>query len=579
MNPDDEYTDRLREAFRAEAEEIVPAGDGLARIRERTARRGAIMRWVRPVAVVGGAAVIAAGIAIGFALTGNDDTRLRQNPAPPAASSSETPSTATPTPPTLPVAGAPTLAVGLPLWPYADGSAAAAAKGTAQDVDPATVALRFTTVHLGFTDNNLVLGTTKSSDGKQAWVSIGYHTEGSRTATAAVIHVVQWSDGPWEVVGTRDTTLSLTQPSYGATGSSPMTAGGKITGVDESIRVAVQQSSSNQPLGVACCAPAGGSASPWSESVSFKSSTAQVLTVVASTGGHLVQHERWALTAVRNTSASNSSAAPATFVAVSQGRIGVFNTSNGALVRWLTSGSGASDPQHVGNNLYFLQHVSSCANTIQRVPLAGGSTSRVLASPSGATVSGYGVDSAGRIAALLARCSDNAQQLYVTDSQAHRTHSTAYAAQPPGAEANPVWVEEDPRSAVGSTLQLAVVVRTGTQAHVSLLDPFTATSVNRGTTQCGDPNAGLPGSVAASFRQLYTSVFNGGHLLVLKCNGSNASQWFATSLSSPADGLAADASGDVIVGASGAGTGGDIAIWSGGQLRYLRGLGLSEPTW
>jgi hypothetical protein len=203
----------------------------------------------------------------------------------------------------------------------------------------------------------------------------------------------------------------------------------------------------------------------------------------------------------------------------------------------------------------------------------------VLASPSGSTVTGYGIDSAGRIAALLARCTDNAQQLYVTDPGAQRPHSTAFAAQPPGATGNPVWVEPDPRSAVGSTPQLAVVVRTGTQAHVSLLNPFTATSITSGTTQCGDSSAGLPGSVAASFKQLYTSVFNGGHLLVLKCNGSNASQWFATSLSNPADGLAADASGDVIVGAPSAGTGDDIAIWSGGHLRYLRGLGLSQPTW
>ena len=256
------------------------------------------MRWLRPLAVVGGAAVIAGAVVIGISLTGDDDPSLHQNPVP-LSSSSETPTSSTSAQPVP--AQSLTLPVGLPVWPFADGAAAARGAATATG-SPSSVALHFTRDHLGFKDNDLALKTENSSDGQQAWVSIGYHTEGSRTATAAVVHLVRWSNnGPWEVVGTRDTTLSLTKPSYGATATSPVTAGGKISGVDESIRLAVQESSSNKPLGVACCVPAGGNGSSWSEQVSYKPSSSSVLTIVASTGGHLIEHERWAITAVRNT--------------------------------------------------------------------------------------------------------------------------------------------------------------------------------------------------------------------------------------------------------------------------------------
>src|SRR5256885_8480435 len=82
------------------------------------------------------------------------------------------------------------LPVGLPLWPFAD-AASASASAASWTSDPSQTASRFTTLHLGFTDDNLVLSTTKSSDGQQAWVSVGYRTEGPRTATAAVAQLLR----------------------------------------------------------------------------------------------------------------------------------------------------------------------------------------------------------------------------------------------------------------------------------------------------------------------------------------------------------------------------------------------------
>jgi hypothetical protein len=83
---------------------------------------------------------------------------------------------------------------------------------------------------------------------------------------------------------------------------SPATVGGRITGVDESIRVEVRQPSTARPLGADCCLSAGGTGSkgqPWQSSVSFTGAADPVLTIVASTGGHVAEVERFTVTAVR----------------------------------------------------------------------------------------------------------------------------------------------------------------------------------------------------------------------------------------------------------------------------------------
>ena len=106
------------------------------------------------------------------------------------------------------------------------------------------------------------------------------------------------SDAPWEVAGTRDSTLSITSPAYGSRVSSPLTAGGRITGVDESLRVAVLDSD-GRTLGRVTGIPAGGTGTPWSAAVSYTRPAGEVLTVVVSSGGHLTEVERFAVTAVR----------------------------------------------------------------------------------------------------------------------------------------------------------------------------------------------------------------------------------------------------------------------------------------
>jgi hypothetical protein len=196
-----------------------------------------------------------------------------------------------------------------PMWPFATLSQAEGWESEYRagghqpwHLDAEQTALSFTQQYLGFKDIDRI--TSRSVKGREARIGVGLSGTES-TGTAAVIHLVRYGtgrDAPWEVVGTDDTTFSLTEPAYGSVVRSPATVGGRITGVDESIRVEVRQPSTARPLGADCCLPAGGTGSkgqPWRSSVSFTGATDPVLTIVASTGGHVAEVERFTVTAVR----------------------------------------------------------------------------------------------------------------------------------------------------------------------------------------------------------------------------------------------------------------------------------------
>lgn len=194
-----------------------------------------------------------------------------------------------------------------PLWPFTSPAQAAAWQtnhpaGGADGwhYDARRTAVSFTRDYLHITDVDRA--TSARVTATDAHVGVGFATEGGRTGTAAVVHLVRIGagpDAPWEVVGTDDTTLTLTRPVYGATVGSPTVVGGRVTGVDENLRVTVFAPTARAAVGSACCVPAGGERTPWSMSVSYHASTGQVLTIVVTTGGHLTAVERFAVTGVR----------------------------------------------------------------------------------------------------------------------------------------------------------------------------------------------------------------------------------------------------------------------------------------
>ncbi|MEP7022169.1 MAG: hypothetical protein ABI808_16115 [Pseudonocardiales bacterium] len=340
MNTHDDVDERIRAALRAAALEIDETGLRAVPAPSSADNAGPAQhraRWLAP--LLAAAAVI--GVVIGTAVIANSPSAHRISPGGPTNSVAPTPlpsDTVAPTetrspdpgrtpvttvsarkPPTSQGAGCLGLPIPAceqiqrptfePLWPFPDYAAAkawqdASKSGGAQPwhVDAGQTALLFAQNYLGFADITMV--TSTSMDDLGAHIGVGYRQPDGQLHTAAVLHLVRYSPtlgdttAGWEVVGSDDTDFSLEQPTYGSQVNSPMTVGGHITGVDENIVVAVRDQSggvvSSPPGGL----PAGGQNSPWQLTVPFQASG--VLTVVAFTGGHLTQHERFAIQGVHS---------------------------------------------------------------------------------------------------------------------------------------------------------------------------------------------------------------------------------------------------------------------------------------
>jgi len=193
-----------------------------------------------------------------------------------------------------------------PLWPFRTYAVAEDWRATSGEghqpwhADAVETAAHFTTSYLGFSEIDEITSTDVRPD--EAWIGVGYREEaGGPQSTSAVVHLVRFgphADSPWEVVGTRDTDLTLDTPRYGTRVSSPATVGGTVTGVDECLVVQVRQPSSGVPIGEAPCLPAGGERSPWQTTVAWSGASDPALTIVVSTGGHVQDVERFAVTGV-----------------------------------------------------------------------------------------------------------------------------------------------------------------------------------------------------------------------------------------------------------------------------------------
>ena len=322
--------ERIRSALTAQASQVteadlapapLPAGD-----RGRTPaplfgpqwKR----RWLPPLLAAAAVVAVAAGTIGVVELTRADRAQPGQTTAPtpnaptptptpsptPPASTTPTPTTPPPTSPTpTPTQSAPAaFELGYqPLWPFANLADAKEWQASYRNGGhqpwhlSATATAQAFVASLGFTEIDTITSQRTDTDG--AHIGVGYVDPNGAKRTAAVLHLVRFgtdTDSPWEVVGSDDTDFSLEKPDYGSVVSSPVTVGGHITGVDENIKVSVRQVSTEKPIGQACCTPAGGVNQPWSTKVSFSASQ-PVITIVASTGGHLLAVERFAIQGLR----------------------------------------------------------------------------------------------------------------------------------------------------------------------------------------------------------------------------------------------------------------------------------------
>ncbi|MFI5099060.1 MAG: hypothetical protein ACHQE5_00860 [Actinomycetes bacterium] len=264
------------------------------------------------VAVVVLAVVAVAAFVVGLRLPAYRSAGPAAGPVAAPSASVPAPASVTPTPSPTPT---PSLVVPVfpyaPLWPFRGVFDAAAWQASYRatgaqpwHLDPAQTALTFTRDFLGYREIDRVVGAIERS-GREAWVPVGAAPPSGPAHAAAILHLARIGaapDPPWEVVGSRDTTLTLTSPRYGAAVVSPVIVGGRITGVDENLQVQVRTLSGL--AGRAANIPAGGLRTPWSATVAFSASSGTVssgtvLTVAVSTGGHVRAVERFAITGLR----------------------------------------------------------------------------------------------------------------------------------------------------------------------------------------------------------------------------------------------------------------------------------------
>lgn len=231
-----------------------------------------------------------------------------------------------------------------PLWPFASVADAAAwqAEGStdgsqAWRLDPARTALRFAATHLRYREMNRV--TSREIAGEEAWIGVAGTPPEGRTVSAAVLHLARigvgpLADRPWEVVGSRDTLLTLTTPRYGSVVGSTIVVGGRISGVDESLVVQVLDRAGTV-LTRKDRIPAGGVETPWQVTLVVPSSAAGLVTIAVSTGGHIADVEKFAITAV--TIRADATAATS------------YPTAEAALAAATTNGSYQGDCDHLGS--------------------------------------------------------------------------------------------------------------------------------------------------------------------------------------------------------------------------------------
>lgn len=151
-----------------------------------------------------------------------------------------------------------------------------------------------------------------------------------------------------------------------------------------------------------------------------------------------------------------------------------------------------SDLQLVSGTLYVVERTGPCATTLDSVGSGGLTT---LAAPTdGWRITGYAVSTDRQAYAVdEIACKGAGTRLVSTNVTTGSTHTVKTPGNPPGFDNDPAWV---------SDTALDVVVRTGNEAAVQQLDPFTATSWSDTQPACPHSAGGLPLSLAGEGQQI-----------------------------------------------------------------------------
>ena len=519
-DPDSSLEELLRSAMQGEADSISPAGDGLARIQQRVAARRNQRFWLRPVAVVGAAAFAGGAGFTAYALTAHPDTNdaIAVNPGPTVSPTLAITPTATATPTTA-VAPAFPVAAFYPFTSAAAERSWEAQKGPAAQPwisDPVAEAKQFIAKFV--LADGVTKVTGKHVGAKTASVTLGRTmTDGSSQRDVSVTTVrLQRFGKAWLVVGARDASgyLKVSSPASGEHVASPLTVSGPGFGTDEAVQVAVRAIGAPFLTASPGQASFGNGVTAWSSTVSF-GPPADPRGAVVVVENSLGDGGPARITVVGVTFDAEATGYPAYFYGVKNNRVTKFSARTGAAVSYLTAPAAGtvSDPQLVGDQVYYLSGIGSCADAIKSVALTGGTPASVATADPGYGITGYGV-SAPKVNtfyenACVPGTSPQARLVVntlVNDTQ-QATTRTDFAAVPPGIVADPTWDADNQH--------FDAILATGTQSQLARYDGYGPPS------SPGDNVAACTGFDAASRQPLAAQLDTNGYLWVATRSGSS----------------------------------------------------------
>ena len=306
--------DKLRQILRSEP--VTPAGDGLARIQQRLARR----RRLRLVAIPVTALTAAGAILAFFVLGGGAGTqKLVQVPA------SQGPTTL-PTNDASPVT-VPGPYTGPALWPFT--MAPRSWKSSYPWAgDPRQVAQHFLTDFLSLPEATVATTYLTEDTGWRQGRDYTVQVSGKVVSRVQVQPLAE--QGPWTIVSALGEGMRVTTPGVGASIASPTTVSGTLDhAVDDNVRLQLLTTAGRE---IAATSATAGSAVPWQGTLGWTDGSWSTAGVVATTRSA----KDGSLTRLAVVPVTRSTSSHPTFAGLVDGHVALIDSGSGAVVRQLT---------------------------------------------------------------------------------------------------------------------------------------------------------------------------------------------------------------------------------------------------
>ena len=369
--------DRLRALLRSEASTQVPAGDGLAIIQQRLVRR----RRRRVLLLPSAALATATAMSAFFLLGGSSGTqKLVQTPAThgPVQPTSAASCRPTPGPCGTPTPASDTPSIGQvrALWPFTTDAEATAWQADHGDKpwagDVLAVIQHFAADYLGA--RGLTAFQPPGGPNANGGTTVLLMSHGRQVAAARWLRLGQGRVRPVSVTEVTNNDMSVTAPQPMSGINSPTSVTGRLTGVDENVRLRLLTSAGKE---IATAGAPAGSAVPWQGSLSWSDKGWATAGIVATTysakDGSLSR-----LVVVPVVRATGATANGESFVALANGHVNLYESRTGQLLRQLTyPPPGAQDTGAAWNGstlIWVRSRPTGCADELDRLDAGSAST-------------------------------------------------------------------------------------------------------------------------------------------------------------------------------------------------------------